>query len=208
MEIKICGITQEYEIDKLIEEKVEYAGFVLNYPKSKRNNSIENAKKLLSYINDKKSNIKTVAVTVSPTLSEAKQIEELGFDILQIHNEMSREILEQTNIPIFRAYNMNDNGIDDVSIDICQYDKIIGILIDAKSPGSGESFDWNKIKGIDRKNKKFILAGGLNKDNIRKGILMTNPDIVDCSSGVEFDDKNVVGKDINKIKEFVEEVRR
>lgn len=204
MEIKICGITKEYEIDKLIEQKVDYAGFVLNYPKSKRNNSIEDAKRLLKYIKEKKSNIKTVGVTVSPTLSEAKQIEKLGFDILQIHNEMSDEILKETNIPIFRAYNIGD----DANIDVCDNEKIIGILVDAKIPGNGEVFDWNKIKGIDRKNKKFILAGGLNKSNIRKGILMVHPDIVDCSSGVEADNKEIVGKDVKKIEEFVKEVRR
>ena len=53
MEIKICGITKEYEIDKLIEEKIEYAGFVLYYPKSKRNNTIERAQQLLNYLKSK-----------------------------------------------------------------------------------------------------------------------------------------------------------
>lgn len=204
MEIKICGITKEYEIDKLIEQKVEYAGFVINYPKSKRNNSLEEAQELLEYIKKKQGNIKTVAVTVSPALSQVKQIEQLGFDILQVHKDLLPEVLEETRLPIFRAINIGE----DENINVEDSEKIIGILVDAKIPGNGEVFDWNKIKGFDRKNKKFILAGGLNKSNIREGIIRVNPDIVDCSSGVEFDNKEIVGKDVKKIEEFVKEVRR
>lgn len=204
MEIKICGITKEYEIDKLIEQKVEYAGFVINYPKSKRNNSLEEVEGLLKYIKEKQGNIKTVAVTVSPTLKQVKQIEQLGFDILQVHKDLLPQVLEETRLPIFRAINIGEEA----DINVEDSEKIIGILVDAKIPGNGEVFDWNKIKGFDRKNKKFILAGGLNKSNIREGIFKVNPDIVDCSSGVEFDNKEIVGKDVKKIEEFVEEVRR
>lgn len=204
MEIKICGITKEYEIDKLIEQKVEYAGFVINYPKSKRNNSLEEVEGLLKYIKEKQGNIKTVAVTVSPTLEQVKQIEQLGFDILQVHKDLLPQVLEETRLPIFRAINIGEEA----DINVEDSEKIIGILVDAKIPGNGEVFDWNKIKGFDRKNKKFILAGGLNKSNIREGIFKVNPDIVDCSSGVEFDNKEIVGKDVKKIEEFVEEVRR
>lgn len=204
MEIKICGITKEYEIDKLIEQKVEYAGFVINYPRSKRNNSLEEVEGLLKYIKEKQGNIKTVAVTVSPTLKQIKQIEQLGFDILQVHKDLLPQVLEETRLPIFRAINIGE----DADINVEDSEKIIGVLVDAKIPGNGEVFDWNKIKGFDRKNKKFILAGGLNKSNIREGIFKVNPDIVDCSSGVESDNKEIVGKDVKKIEEFVKEVRR
>lgn len=110
MEIKICGITKEYEIDKLIEQKVEYAGFVINYPKSKRNNSLEEAEGLLKYIKEKQGNIKTVAVTVSPTLKQIKQIEQLGFDILQVHKDLLPQVLEETRLPIFRAINIGEDA--------------------------------------------------------------------------------------------------
>ena len=43
--IKICGITQERELDKIIELKVDYAGFVVFFPKSRRNNDIGQAAK-------------------------------------------------------------------------------------------------------------------------------------------------------------------
>lgn len=52
--IKICGITQERELDKLIELKVDYGGFVVFYPKSRRNNNIEQASKLIKYVKEKR----------------------------------------------------------------------------------------------------------------------------------------------------------
>ena len=60
----------------------DYIGFVLFFPKSKRNISIEQAKQLLEKVDEK---IETVAVVVSPTTEQVKQIEEVGFNHIQIH---------------------------------------------------------------------------------------------------------------------------
>lgn len=205
MEIKICGITKEYEIDKLIEEKIEYAGFVLYYPKSKRNNTIERAQQLLNYLKSKKEfRIKAVAVVVSPNLEVIEEIEKVGFDIIQIHDIIDNALLEKIKIPIFRAVNIKS----DTKLSLAQHKNITGIVLDAAVPGMGKAFDWNKYLDFDAAGKKFILAGGLNKNNVREGIEKLHPDIVDCSSGVEYDNKALSGKDIKKIEEFVREVRR
>lgn len=45
--IKICGITSEEEIRYIAKAGIDYAGFVLFFPKSKRNLSLECAKKLI-----------------------------------------------------------------------------------------------------------------------------------------------------------------
>ena len=47
IKIKICGITTEEEVSWLLEEQVEYAGFVI-WEKSKRYISVERAKKFLT----------------------------------------------------------------------------------------------------------------------------------------------------------------
>ena len=57
-------------------------------------------------------------------------------------------------------------------------------------------FDWEE--GIS-----FVLAGGLTADNVSEGIRIFEPDIVDVSSGVE----NETGKDEEKIRRFVEQVK-
>lgn len=100
--IKICGITTMKEADWLNAAGVDYAGFVF-YEKSKRNVSMMDA------IMIKKSfypSVKMVAVTVSPTVDQLREIEIAGFDILQVHKTLSLEVLRECKIPIWRAFNI------------------------------------------------------------------------------------------------------
>jgi len=204
MKIKICGITAVYEIDKLIEVKADYAGFVMFFEKSKRNIDKDRARILLNHL--KKSDIKSVAVVVSPSIEEISIIKELGFDIIQVHGEMNEEALRNANLPVFRAYNI-DKGFENHLMDAISSDIVKGIVLDGADAGSGVSFDWEKFKGINLSGKEFILAGGLNPENVQNAIKILNPDTIDVSSGVEYDDKELVGKDLEKIELFVRNAR-
>lgn len=84
-QIKICGLRTLEDAHLINEEKIEYAGVVIFYPKSKRNNTKETAKIIIDTL-DK--SVNKVAVCVSPTKGEIKIIEELGFDYIQIHGEL------------------------------------------------------------------------------------------------------------------------
>ena len=100
--IKICGITTMKEADWLNAAGVDYAGFVF-YEKSKRNVSMMDA------IMIKRSfypSVKTVAVTVGPTVDQLREIEIAGFDILQVHKTLSLEVLRECKLPIWRAFNI------------------------------------------------------------------------------------------------------
>ena len=57
--------------------------------------------------------------------------------------------------------------------------------------------------GTVKTDKPLILAGGLNKNNVRDGIRIFSPVCVDVSSSVETDGI----KDEIKIKEFIDTVR-
>lgn len=197
--IKICGITKLDEVDMLLEQKVDYMGMVLFYPNSKRNNTISNAREVLKKLEN--SSIKKVAVTVSPSVSEVKEIENLGFDYIQIHKTLSKETFDEINIPILRAFNVND--LDKYEV-YKNCSKVAGYVFDAAIPGSGQTFDWSILSQIPRDDKLFILAGGLNANNIAEAIDKIKPDVVDVSSGVE----GTNGKDAFKIKEFVESVNK
>ncbi len=197
--IKICGITESNEAEYLNKNKVDFAGFVLFYPKSKRNISIEKAKSIFPYLNKE---IKTVAVTVSPDMRQLKEIETAGFDYIQVHGNLSQELINTAQIPILKAFN---------EIDTKEYefyhncDKITGYVFDAGEPGSGKTFDWNKLKDISCGGKTVILAGGLTPENVKAAIDFVEPDAVDVSSGVEKD--RGLGKDPEKIESFVNAVR-
>lgn len=209
VKVKICGLTQEREIDILAEYGAEYAGMVMFYPKSKRNIQEETAEKLI-----KRARLhavsQTVAVTVSPDILQLKTIENLGFDYIQVHGDLSEEVYKAAEIPIIRAVNVgeqkSEKKLEDKLSQIFDMQKIAGILFDGSNPGEGKVFDWNILKNIKKNNKLLILAGGLNPSNIRNAIEHVNPDVVDVSSGVEYDTRREMefaGKDKQKIEEFI-----
>ena len=82
-------------------------------------------------------------------------------------------------------------------------------VVDAPQFGSGQTFDWQKSKRLKKAGaqsppgRMFVLAGGLNASNVKQGIEIFEPDIVDVSSKVEGQD----GKDRELILQFVEAVR-
>lgn len=205
--IKICGLTTIEDAKALNEAQADYAGFVF-YEKSKRNVSVKDAEKIGSMLNDR---IKKVAVTVTPNEKQLKQIEQAEFDILQVHGELKKEVLEKSHIPIWRACNLKE--IKDVE-QLEQHKKIQGYVIDAGTAGSGKTFDWEqhqesieKMRNTLFAGKQFILAGGLKIENITKGIELFFPDVVDVSSGVERKQEEKSGKDKALILEFVKKVR-
>lgn len=197
--IKICGITNEKEVEYLNEAKVDFAGFIQFVSKSKRNIETKQAKALINLL-DK--SIKSVAVTISPDIEQIEIIQEAGFDYLQIHGSISDEVLEKINIPAIKAFNVNDLS-EYVRFHNCE--KVVGYIFDAQVPGSGKAFDWSVIKNIPKDEKFAMLAGGLNCENIAQALKMTNIDGVDTSSGVEND--NGIGKSREKIIQFAKIVR-
>ena len=208
--IKICGMTCEADIEAVNTYFPDYIGFVLFFPKSKRNISIEKAKYLLERV-DKK--IQTVAVVVSPTTKQIKQIEEAGFDYVQIHGTVDEKVYEQCQLPILRAFNVSD--LDKIE----QYetkDKIKGYVFDSKTPGSGKTFDWKLLDDIRQKQKvaasndvsqkkMIFLAGGIDETNVRRAISEVSPDVIDLSSAVEKTEQNGIfrGKDPEKIRTII-----
>ena len=206
MKIKICGITRENEIELLNELHVDYAGFVLFFEKSKRNVELDRAVELKNNLK----NTKSVAVVVEPTLEQARAIEEAGFDVLQVHGKLVEDIEKECDITIWKAVNVkNEDGEAQISEleEFLKNDRISAIVMDAANAGSGEPFDWDVLLNEDFGAKDFILAGGLNPINVGSAIQKLAPDVVDVSSGVEYTDKTIMGKDAKKVIKFVENTR-
>lgn len=189
MKIKICGLTTPADCEMVNEFPVQFAGMVLFYERSRRNLEPDAARMLLSML---RPDLQTVAVTVSPTLEQLHQIEEMNFDILQVHGDLRPEVLRESRLPIWRAVN------EGMRVSDCESIKIDAVLMDGRTPGGGQRFDWTRKMEIPA-GKKFVLAGGLRADNVAEGIRRFRPDIIDVSSGVE----GTSGKDRRKLEEFI-----
>lgn len=160
--IKICGMTCEADIKAVNTYLPDYIGFVLFFPKSNRNISIEQAEHLLEKV-DKK--IRTVAVVVSPTTEQIRQIEKAGFDYIQIHGTVTEDVYKQCKLPILRAFNVSD--LDKLN-EYEAKDKIKGYVFDSKTPGSGKTFDWSLLDNIRQRQKTDVSKDVSHKKNKKK----------------------------------------
>lgn len=209
--VKVCGLTRKEEAEMLADCRVEFAGMVLFFPKSKRNVTLQQAEQILAAL--KKYGVsKSVAVTVSPTKEQVEQIMRLGFDYIQIHGTLSDEVHDVLRIPVIRAVNVagETESIRRKLESVLADEKTAGILFDGSSPGAGKTFDWNLLKNIQKTDKLLFLAGGLTPENAAQAVKTVAPDVVDVSSGVEKDVSPCAafaGKDAEKITKFVENVR-
>jgi phosphoribosylanthranilate isomerase len=192
--IKICGITTIEEIKIINKFKIDYIGFV--FARSKRQVDKEYVKEM---INNLRKNIKTVGVFVNEKINIVNEISDyLDLDIVQLHGNETVDYIEKINRKVWKGISLKNYNLLDLLND---YTSVEGILIDANIPGSGKSFNWKVLENI-KFNNKFILAGGLNVENIEEAIKKLNPDVVDISTGLEKNGK----KDEKMIRNFMRRV--
>ena len=200
MKLKVCGLSKTVEVETCVENKVNYCGFILNYPKSHRFISADKAKALT---NIEKKETKYVGVLVSPTDKEIEAFSKLNFDFLQLYGDYNNKSLayikKKFNKKIIASIQVKKKS------DIEIYKKIEkeADIILWDSSGYAESLDWNYqwIKNVSTDVEKMI-AGNITTEKLND--LRNLADIVDVSGALE---TNKV-KDINKIKNFISEVKR
>tara|TARA_B100000123_G_C25475904_1_gene316931 strand:- start:4 stop:594 length:591 start_codon:yes stop_codon:yes gene_type:complete len=168
--------------------KADYIGLVF-FENSPRNVSINLSKELLKLRNKLS---KIVALTVNPSNEFLFEIKKsVKPDFIQLHgNETPRrcfDIKKEMNLPIIKGMNVT-NKLNLMKLTTDYEDICDMLLLDAPSEtlpgGNGKKFDWNILKDYKSK-KKWMLAGGLNIDNIKKAINITNAPAIDISSGLE-----------------------
>ncbi len=202
--IKICGLFRECDIDYVNEAMPDYAGFIINFPKSHRNNSPTTVGELRNKL---KPEIKAVGVFVNQSIESVCGIaKETNLDVVQLHGDednryvqrlrdrMKQEI--ETPPVIWKAFKIQSKR----DLEKAESSVADEVLLD-NGYGTGEAFDHSVLEHFTR---PFILAGGLNPRNIKEAVEKYKPECVDISSGVETDKV----KDRAKILEAVRAVRK
>lgn len=183
---KVCGIKTKEHVLILEELNVEYIGFV--FANSKRQVTTD-------FVKEMRPLIKT-ALVVGVFLNQTPQFIERTFvecrlDYVQVHGEFDFEHLNIPRSSIIKAFSYTEDHPIGFPI----------MLMDGSIPGEGKTYDLNNISKLE--SCKYLLAGGLDSNNVTLRANQFQADIVDVSSGVE---TNGV-KDVIKIKEFIEKVR-
>ena len=203
--VKICGITNLE--DALVSAKFGADALGFNfYKKSPRYISPEKAEEIIKKLPKE---ILKVGVFVNVSLDKIAAIAEIAkLDAIQLHGEetpeFARELKQKTNLEIIKAFRVSPDFAPE---DVLKYETD-AILLDAYSPkehgGTGETFDWEIAKKVQKIFPKMYLAGGLSNDNIVFALQETNSFAVDTCSCLE----KVKGlKDRIKLIDFVTKVK-
>lgn len=213
--VKICGLTDAASLRTAVEAGADMIGLTF-YPPSPRAVTPDQAAALARDVGGSSGGPVRVALAVDPDDALIDAIVGTGvIDMIQLHGHESpervAEIRRRTGLPVMKALRVA--SAEDVA-GAAAYDGVADrILFDAKAPkgmtgalpgGNGLSFDWHLLDGLSIKTP-WMLAGGLNPENVADAIRLTGAPGVDTVSGVE--DRPGV-KNLAKIRAFIEAARR
>lgn len=199
--VKICGITNVDDALMASDMGAAAVGFIF-YPGSRRHIEPGPAARIASLL---PSNVVKAGVFVNQEVDFIGNVmKTAGLDLAQIHGDETPRFCSQIPGVYMKAIRVKNA---DSLKEIDGYDSEFALLdtfADRQFGGTGRTFDWDLLRGIDLKGKKLFLSGGLNSGNVAEAIGAANPYAVDVCSGVE---KKPGVKDARKLKQFMEEVK-
>ncbi|NLZ98155.1 MAG: hypothetical protein GX920_04965 [Micrococcus sp.] len=175
--VKVCGITDVEQLEWAIDLGYDAVG-LMRAPKSQRLVNVETARRLAEHAAGR---IETFAVGL--TLDQVEPVRD-AVDTVQLYEyaDVASLALASDTPP------HSTKGLD-----YWFYDASHGTGTFTEIP------DW--VRDVDA---RFVLAGGLNPDNVAEVVTRYQPDGVDVSSGVE---SSAGVKDYALMKAFIDAVR-
>lgn len=199
MYVKICGLSTIETLGAALDAGADAVGMVIS-TRSVRNISPNTARSLCDYAGrsaDRVLVVNDLAVDDAVRLATT-----IGVDVLQLHGpKYARADLEAAAglFPrVWRATSLAHFGGEPVGAWGEE-----SLLLDSPVPGSGETWDIGGLADgpIDG---RWLLAGGLDPDNVGDAVRAARPSGVDVSSGVE-SERGV--KDAELIRRFIAAAR-
>ncbi|MCW8193257.1 phosphoribosylanthranilate isomerase [Proteobacteria bacterium 005FR1] len=213
---KICGLTARGDALAAAEYGADAIGLVF-YEQSSRCVSVAAAREITDAVGPF---VTVVGLFVNADREYVQDVlRQVPLQVLQFHGSESPEYCEGFNRPYMKALKVSpdldqsqsrDEAIARAREDILEraslYRGAQGILLDTLSTkgegGTGEAFNWECVP--ESRDIHWILAGGLDTENVKRAIQVVRPYAVDVSSGVEMS-KGV--KDAEKIRLFINSVK-
>lgn len=208
--IKICGLRTMQDVEIVNEFLPEFCGFIFD-PTRRRYIDPQEAENLRRHLDP---HILPVGVFVNASVEQILEVlRTCPVGGVQLHGQETDEYIDELRRALNGAPDQTSGRksapfiVKAFRIDTAEDMEQAGtshadyVLLDHGIGGTGETFDWSLIRNCGR---PFILAGGLNADNIRKAVSLTHPWTVDVSSSLETGGH----KDREKVRKFVEAVRK
>jgi len=202
--VKVCGLTSLVDAELADRCGVDYLGFNL-YSKSPRFIALPKYRAMAAKLPDRRK----VAVLAEPTIAELETIKAAEFDFFQIHfrTDASVSLIADWEKTVGRERlwlaPKLPPGVDVAPELLALADTfLLDTFASGVFGGTGRTSDWPKFARHREAypNKTWILAGGLNPENIAEALQATGARWVDVNSGIEA----APGvKDHAKLKRFV-----
>jgi phosphoribosylanthranilate isomerase len=199
--VKICGITNPDDAQIAIEAGADALGFNF-YEKSPRFVSMETAAEISRSLPPY---ILRVGVFVNPAEQLVrKAMGECGLNLLQFHGDEPPEFCTQFGLMSMKAFRVRDaeslKKLSGYPTDAWLLDAYASDLFG----GTGEKFNWDLAREVQKHGKPVFLAGGLTPENVADAIRQVQPFGVDVSSGVE---SSPGRKDRDKVRAFIKSAK-
>ena len=200
--IKICGITNLEDARSAVSYGANALGFMM-YEKSPRKIAKE---EVLEIIKELPEEVIPVMVFVNPSSEYVERCLEVSSKLIpQFHGDETPAFCSSFGRDFLKALRVS--GKEDLQTIFESYSKSWMFLLDSYQKndfgGTGKAFEWKNLKEKEF-NKPYLLAGGLNPENVEKALSLVSCAGLDVSSGVE---SSPGKKDSIKLKKFIETAR-
>nr|WP_245569775.1 phosphoribosylanthranilate isomerase [Gordonia shandongensis] len=202
--VKVCGLTSVDAVEAAVRSGADAIGVVMNRS-SPRALSADAARGIVAAARDLAADGPLDIVLVVNDMDAeqaARTAHRLGFTVLQLHGgRYGADDFARAGRIVPRLWRATSLA-DDPPLDVGAYGEE-RLLLDAPRPGSGRRWDLADL--TDREvGGQWLLAGGLDPDNVAEAIALAQPWGVDVSSGVE----SAPGvKDLEAVARFVRAAR-
>lgn len=207
MEVKVCGMRDLENIQRLISEvKPDLMGLIF-YPKSHRFVSGEKAAAF------KEIQVKKVGVFVNESMEEIlRKAQEFNLSAIQLHGnesvDFAKNLSEKTDCALWKVVSVGSE-IDWKSLEgyLPFVSKFLFDTATASHGGSGKKFDWAILETYPF-NKGFLLSGGLDEESVDEVLALRKqiPQLKGVDLNSKFEDASGL-KNIEKLKRFTKIIR-
>jgi phosphoribosylanthranilate isomerase len=188
--VKICGLRTATDVAAAVAAGADAVGFMFA-ARSPRQVDTATARALVEAAGD----VLTVGVFADMPAAEVRAVAAAaGVRAVQLHGDYGKDAFTQVADPAWQLIRAVPYSAPDLRVGAYGEDML---LVDAPKGGSGESWDYTAVAGLDG---QWLLAGGLTPTTVAAARKATGAWGVDVSSGVE-SSRGV--KDTRLIAEFV-----
>nr|WP_294837882.1 phosphoribosylanthranilate isomerase [Prevotella sp.] len=219
MIIKVCGMRDADNIRDISALGVDMIGLIF-YPPSPR--YVQQFSSGAGIIPDYAPDMGKTPLRVGVFVDDMPQnivtrVYNYKLDYIQLHGNEPRETLENLRATIDPDIKPKIKIIKAISVssaeDIKKYKEYVGaadlFLFDTKCKtvgGSGEQFDWQVLQAYDG-DVPFLLSGGIGPDDAERIKNFHHPKCIGIDLNSKFEIEPAL-KDVEKLKQFLEKVKR